>query len=98
MIGLALISFFSGFFMEALFVLWVHYAERNHRMRTFLLSLALGATNVAGLGTAISNWWCGTAFVIGYAIGAIVGLELKRMIPHTPGSVDQTLTDRGRTT
>lgn len=96
MLLLGLISFFSGFFMEALFVLWVHYAERNHRMRTFLLSLALGVTNVAGLGTAISNWWCGTLFVIGYAIGALVGLELKRMIPHTPG--DPTHTDRGRTT
>lgn len=98
MITPLLFSFLSGFFMEALFVLWVHYAERNHRARTFFLSLALGATNVVGLGTAISNWECGTSFVIGYAIGAVVGLELKKVISPSGKGGESSQMDRGRTT
>lgn len=75
----AIVAFLSGTTVEALFVLWVHYAERNSHLRLFIIGLLLGTANVLGLG-ALQTSLNAAAFILGYAVGSIVGLEVKKFI------------------
>ena len=70
--------FLGGLIVEALAVLWVHYAERDKKHPLFGVSLLLGAANVLGIGTAIQHWQSALAFILGYGLGPLAGLHIKK--------------------
>lgn len=85
MIYLVLIPFLGGLFVEALAVLWVHYSERNAQLPLFLTSLGLGTANVLGLGSAIIHWQAALAFILGYGLGPLLGIRIKKWIQSGGG-------------
>ncbi len=71
-------AFFGGFFLEALAVFWVHYSERNQRLKLTCISALQAIALVAGVGESVDNWQHGCVFIIGYALGANAAIYLKK--------------------
>lgn len=76
-----LIAFASGAVAEALAVLWVHFAERNQRVRVFAIGVLMGIATVLGIGEALHTLPSAVGFVLGYGCGPLIGIELKRRLP-----------------
>lgn len=68
--------FVGAFALEFSGVFWVHFSERNETARLALCS-AIQACALLVLVECIT-WPERTVFVVGYALGAVVGLKLKR--------------------
>ena len=77
---LILLSFFGGLAMEALAVLWVHFAERNNKPWLFAVAVLQGTATVCGIGGAIQGWPSAVAYVLGYGCGPLLGIYIKKYI------------------
>lgn len=75
-----LVTFFSAAAVEGLSLLWVHYAERNNRLAVFLIGSAVGIFALLGLGNALYSLPCAVAFVLGYGVGPVVAIEIKKRL------------------
>jgi hypothetical protein len=76
-----LVAFCSGLALEALAVLWVHCSERNHKVGIVLVSAGQALCQVLGLGSALQGPGEALAFVLGHALGPLIGIALKRRLP-----------------
>ncbi len=70
--------FLGAFLIEISAVLWTHSAERN-RPWSLAACSALQATALLSL-TQCTTWLDRAVFVGGYAVGAVAGLRLKRVM------------------
>lgn len=76
------VAFCGGLSLEALAVLWVHYSERNNRVGIVCVSAGQALCQVLGLGSALQGPGEALAFVIGHALGPLVGIALKKRMGH----------------
>lgn len=81
------LSFLGGLLTECLAVLWVHYSEKNKKVHICVVSGLLGVCNVLGIGGALSGGWhCSVAYVLGFALGPLVGIQIKQRLERSDGS------------
>ena len=75
-----LVAFISGLLVECLGVLWVHFAERNMRTSFLLISITQGTAYILGIGAAIVSGLAAVAFVVGFGVGSLAGLWVKKRL------------------
>ncbi len=72
------ITFVSGFAIEAACVFWVHHSERGEAGKTAFFSSIVGMAQVLGIGESIRDPWSGIAFVAGYASGTYLTVRFLK--------------------
>lgn len=80
LMSLIILTFISATLVECLASIWVHYSERNKRIQVFFLGCALGLLTIVGLDSALHSMPCAVAFVLGYGLGGVLGIEIKKRL------------------
>lgn len=77
---LAALAFCGAFAIEALSVVWVHYAERGSYCRLAGVSFLCGLAAVCGIEGVVSGPFGATAYVVGFTLGPVFGLWAKKQL------------------
>ncbi len=69
--------FICAALVDALWVAWIHYSERNRPDLSALVSMVLAGFTLAGMGSAIRDLTFAPAYVAGLGVGSYVAVWWK---------------------
>lgn len=77
MLLLCLLTFLTGAIFEAACVGWVHFSEKGKSLQSALFAVIIASSNIFGLGESIKDWRIAPFFILGYAFGTFMAVEIK---------------------
>ncbi len=69
--------FICAALVDALWVMWIHYSERNNAALSALVSMILAGFTLAGMGSAIRDIAFAPAYVAGLGVGSYAAVAWK---------------------
>ncbi len=72
------VTFLAAAVTDALLLWWFTLSARGQRGRAAVLSMVLAMTALMGFGEALSGFWPGVTYVLGYGAGTWIAITLNR--------------------